>query len=243
MLHLGTGTGSVLWGPTSELARLRSEKSDRRSGPQGKRFGWRGNRYPGGSARRALPAIRRPVLSKTLPIGASLKHARLPPLERKLEAVVAGVEPDGLGLSIRYTTRIGARELVDHIELGPRGSLEAVHGVGRVLRLLRAGRIAPPADPYSLAADLECAVRLIERCRGARVTVRVRRRYERVLTLWTEGGVQRIERVLDYREEPTCLLVRRLSGSLLRIPRESVVRYSASSSEYFQVLSVDVLSP
>ena len=158
--------------------------------------------------------------------------------------MVAGAEPEAIGVRVRYTTRVGARELWDHLELGPRGSLEAVHGVGRLLRLLRAGRILAPADPYALDADPEQAARLVERCRGARVVLRVRRRLERALTLWTESGVQRIEHVLDFEEESGGLAIRRRGGqSVLRIPRDSMIRYAASAEESLEILSVEVPLP
>jgi len=168
-------------------------------------------------------------------------RARIAPLERKLEAEVAGAEPEDTGLRVRFVTRIGARELSDRLELGPRGSLDAVHGVGRLLRLLRAGRIVAPPDPYALDVDMERAAHLVERCRGARVILHVRRRLDRVLTLWTEQGVERIDRVLDFREEPSGLWVRRVGGrSALRIERDRMVRYASSSSESFDILSVEV---
>ncbi len=167
--------------------------------------------------------------------------SRTPPLERRLEATVSGAEPEASGLRVRYLTRRGARELSEFIELWPPGSLQAVNGVGRLLRLLRAGRIAAPSEPYTLGLDLDEAARWIERCRGACVVLRVRRRLQRELTLWTDTGVERIERVLDYSEDAEGLTVRRLGGrSMLRIPREGMIRFQASSSESLEVLSVEV---
>lgn len=173
-----------------------------------------------------------------------MKRVRTPPLERRLEAHVAGAEPEALGLRLLYVTRVGLRELSDYVELGPRGSLEAVHGVGRVLRLLRAGRISPPRDPYGLGEDLDAAAALLRRCQGARVVLRVRRRIDRVLTLWTESGVRQIDRVMDVREEPDGLVVHRMGRhSTVRITRDQVIRYAAASREFLEVLSVEVPTP
>jgi len=166
---------------------------------------------------------------------------RTPPLERRFEATVAGAHAERGGVWVSYLTRRGARELREFLELWPPGSLSVVHGVGRLLRLLRAARLAAPTDPYTLGLDLEEVVRWLERCRGALVVLHVRRRMQRELTVWTEQGVETIERVLDYAEDAETLVVRRLGGrSDLRIPRSGIVRYKASSSESFEVTSVEV---
>lgn len=144
------------------------------------------------------------------------------------------------GVEVRYQSRGAGRELRDHLRFGPRGSLAAVHGVGRFLRVMRAGRIRAPEDPYALAKDLEEAARLLNRCRGAELLLTVRTRWERALTLWTESGVQRIERVVDFHEDAGGLAIRRQGGaSLLRVPRASVIRYAASASESFEIVSVE----
>ena len=145
------------------------------------------------------------------------------------------------GVGVRYQSRAaGGRELRDHLRFGPRGTLAAVHGVGRFLRLMRAGRIRAPEDPYALAADLELAAQLLNRCRGAELVLMVRARWERALTLWTEHGVQRIERVVDFKEDAGGLAIRRQGGaSLMHVPRASMIRYAASTSESFEIVSVE----
>jgi len=155
---------------------------------------------------------------------------------------VAGVEILGTGLLLHYTPLRGqAREIEDFICLGPRGELSAVQGVGRLLRILRAGRVSPPADPYALDDEIEQAVELVERCRGARVQLRVARRMERTLTLWTESGVDRISRVIDYEEVGDLLTVRRHGAqTLLQIPRRQLIRYAPSTREYLEVVSLDL---
>jgi hypothetical protein len=145
------------------------------------------------------------------------------------------------GVGVRYQARAaGGRELRDHLRFGPRGTLAAVHGVGRFLRLMRAGRMRAPEDPYALAADLELAAQLLNRCRGAELVLMVRTRWERELTLWTEHGVQRIERVVDFHEDAAGLAIRRQGGaSLMHVPRASMIRYAASTSESFEIVSVE----
>ena len=154
---------------------------------------------------------------------------------------MSGAEVDGLDLLVRYAPVRGSPpELVDRIVLGPRGEVGTVEGVGRLLRLLRAGRVRAPDDPYSLHENPERAAELAARCLGARVQVEVKSRFDRVLSIWTESGVERIAGVLDFHEEADALTVRRKGGhSLLRIPRASLIRYEAASTEYLQVVSVD----
>jgi hypothetical protein len=71
----------------------------------------------------------------------------------------------------------------------------------------------------------------------------VERRYERSLVIWTESGVERIGSVLDFTEEADSLAVRRRGGqSVLRIPRDTMIRYEAASTEYLQVTAVESVS-
>jgi hypothetical protein len=162
-------------------------------------------------------------------------------LSRKLECVLSGVEVDGLDLAVRYAPVRGSPpEIVDRITLGPRGEVGVVEGVGRLLRLLRAGRVRAPADPYALYENPEHAEELVARCQGAKVRLEVKSRFDRVLSIWTESGVERIAGVLDFHEEVDVLAVRRKGGqTLLRIPRASLIRYEAASTEYLQVVSID----
>jgi hypothetical protein len=161
---------------------------------------------------------------------------------RKLEAVVVGAEPDGAGVVIRYATVRGTpTELEDRVSLGVRGDLASVHGVGRVLRVLRAGRVKGPSDPYALGDDPDSTASLLRQCRGALVTLHVARRFERMLTIWTEEGISRIDRVLDVTEDAAGLSVRRRGGdSALRIPRQSLIRFVVSTREHPEIISVEV---
>ncbi len=119
--------------------------------------------------------------------------------------------------------------------------MPAVYGVGRVVRILRAARVPVPADPYGYMADPERAAALLRRCNGAVVHLLVARRRERVLTLWTEEGIERIRGVLDFFEDGEGLSVRRRNGeSVLVFARKKLIRYEASSEESFEVVSVEV---
>jgi hypothetical protein len=158
-----------------------------------------------------------------------------------MAATLGGAEREGSGVRVHYVAERGARREIDeHLHFGPRGTLAAVAAVGRVLRILRAARLRSPADPYSLAEDPERAAELLGRCRGARLRLELRRRLERHLTIWTETGVERIVRVVDFHEAANGLTIRIVGSQSTRfVPRHGLIRYAARSEEYLQVIAVE----
>lgn len=154
---------------------------------------------------------------------------------------VAGAELEGAALVVRYAPVRGyPPQIDDRIVFGPERSVLVVHAVGRFLRLLRAARVRAPDDVYALCDTPNTALELAERCRGARVEIHVRKRFDRALTVWTESGVEKIGGILDCQEEGDALAVRRRGAqSLLRIPRESLIRYELATREYLEVVGVD----
>jgi hypothetical protein len=165
-------------------------------------------------------------------------------VQRKIVCVLSGADLEGETLVVRFSPVRGVPpEVVDRIAFGPDGDVATVAAVGRFLRILRAGRVRAPENPYGLHADLEQAEALLQRCRGAQMILHVERRYERSLVIWTESGVERIGSVLDFTEEADSLAVRRRGGqSVLRIPRDTMIRYEAASTEYLQVTAVESVS-
>jgi hypothetical protein len=160
---------------------------------------------------------------------------------RNLTCTVKSAEVDGARVRVRFKPLRGA-EVSDWIVFEPRGEPHVVSSVGRFIRILRAGRIRPPDDPYGLGARPEDAASLLQRCSGARVKLQLRQRTEQTLSVWTESGIDRFERVIDIQESGDALVVRRTGGrSALRIPRHSVVRYELVSQEKFDVVSIEPL--
>ena len=152
-----------------------------------------------------------------------------------------GAEAEGNLVVVRFAPRAGWPEIEDRIPLGPRGDPTAVHGVGRMLRILRTARVKLPPNPYRLDDDAERAAALVRRCRGTLVTLRVTRRVERELVVWTEAGVDRFRGVVDFEEDELGLWIRRRGGSLvLRIPRRTLIRFTSTARETAQVVGVDV---
>jgi hypothetical protein len=160
---------------------------------------------------------------------------------RSFEAVLVEVEHEGPDIVLRFEPLRGSRALVeDRIRLGPPGEMSTIQGVGRILRILRSARVRPPAEPYTFGERSSEAVDLLRRCIGARVVLHVTPRVERVLTVWTETGVDRISDVVDFGEDPDGLWVRRKGGqSVLRIPRRSLIRFSSTSHSRPQVVSLE----
>ncbi len=152
-----------------------------------------------------------------------------------------GAEAEGHSVVVRFAPSSGRPEIEDRIPLGPWGDPAAVHGVGRILRILRAGRVKLPAQPYHLEVDAERVAELLRRCRGITVTLRVIRRLERQLTVWTEAGVDHFRGVVDFEEDREGLWIRRRGGGdLLRIPRRSLIRFTSTSLQTSQVVGVDL---
>jgi hypothetical protein len=159
---------------------------------------------------------------------------------RRRACVVSGARAEGASLVVRFTPRAGGGEIEDRIPLVEDGTLRGVFGVGRLLRILRAGRVAP-GDPSALVGDPERAAELVRRCRGAPVTLVVVDRVERELTLWTDAGVERIRGVIDFEEDRDALWVsRRGAHARLRIPRRSLVRFRSSASTERLVIAVEI---
>lgn len=153
---------------------------------------------------------------------------------------MSGAHLDGAELVVAYSPVTGRPpELCDYIRFAPVGEMHVVDGVGRFLRLLRAGRVVAPPDPYGLARNLPLAAKLAARCRGARVILDARRRYRRAMCIWTESGLDEIEDVIDFSEESTELVIRKRGvHTPIRIPRSSLVRFEPSSREYLEIVGV-----
>ena len=145
-------------------------------------------------------------------------------------------------LVVRYAPQRGiATEIEDRIHLGRPGEVAAVYGVGRWLRILRAGRVHLAGDPYEICRDPERALALVRRCIGASVQLVLARRLERSITLWTDGGVEHIGSVLDFIEGADGLLIRRRGGGpLMHVARESLIRFESTLLERLEVIYVDL---
>ncbi len=156
--------------------------------------------------------------------------------------MVTAADADLATLVVRYAPqRGGPPEIEDRLYIGRPGEVAAVFGVGRWLRILRAGRVHVPGDPYELCRDTDRALELLRRCVGANVDLLLARRLERSITLWTDTGVERIGAVMDFVEGTDGLLIRRREGgALMYVARESLIRFESALLERLEVISVDL---
>ena len=156
--------------------------------------------------------------------------------------MVTAADAELATLVVRYTPLRGSpAEIEDRIYIGRPGEVAAVYGVGRWLRLLRAGRVHVSGDPYELCRDTDRALELLRRCIGANVELLLSRRLERSLTLWTDSGVERIGAVMDFVEGADALIIRRRGGGpLMYMARESLIRFESALVERLEVVSVEL---
>jgi hypothetical protein len=132
----------------------------------------------------------------------------------------------------------------DWAELGPALTVPAVQGLGKVLRLLRAARIAAPRDPLGLVGREEAAAELLRRCLGTEVRLELRPRSRVRFLAWTERGVETVHDVEDVIEEPDAYLVRRSRGRFpLRFERAAVIRQRTESERWHEILDIQRAEP
>jgi len=140
---------------------------------------------------------------------------------------------------------LGVRSLEDFADLGafPAGSELSVAvalGVGRVLRILRAARIAGPADPLHLVGREERAAELLQRAVGRPLCLTLRRRSRLRFLAWGEDGLHVADDLLDVREAPDAYLAYPAHGGApLRFAREDVARVSREVAPWFEVVEVE----
>ena len=132
---------------------------------------------------------------------------------------VAPVDEDGLlGVELGFrvaSPRFGADRIDDFALLGPDLTVATIEGIGKVLRILRAARIAVPRDPHALAGHVEDAQGLLERALGRDFALQVRPRSRVLFTAWTETGVETVDDVSDVVENDQGYLVTRRGGRSL----------------------------
>ena len=119
-------------------------------------------------------------------------------------------------------------------------SVESALGLAKVLRLLRAARIAAPSEVDALKHDPGRAAALLERALGAQVRLEVRPRSRVRFTFWTESEVDSVSDVAEVLEDESAYLVLRLGGRFpVRLLREKVVRQRTESETWHEVVSIE----
>jgi hypothetical protein len=166
-------------------------------------------------------------------IEATFSHA-LPLVGAERQGVLLVFEP----ISARTATTLEVSQIDDFADLGPELTVPAVRGIGKVLRTLRAGRIAAP-DPHALLGRARHVVSLLARAKHARVALRVRPRVATRFVAWTESGVQSVEDVVDVCEYPDAWIVAPRRGNAVRIERAGVARQLTETHPWWQVVAIE----
>jgi hypothetical protein len=115
-----------------------------------------------------------------------------------------------------------------------------VSGLGKVLRILRAARIATVPDQRRGLVAVDAVVEQLERAVGTPLVLEIRPRSRIRFLAWTEESVEVIENVLEVVETPDTYFVSRRRGRYpVRVPREKVIRQLTETHRWFEILSIE----
>jgi len=140
-------------------------------------------------------------------------------------------------------SRLVVERIEDRVALAPADSVAAALGLARVLRLLRAARIAAPPEPACLLGDAARAAALLRRALGVELALELQPRSTVRFTVWTDRGVESVADVADVIEDEHAWLIHRRGGrpSVL-FPRDRVVRRQTDCETWFEVTAVERLA-
>jgi hypothetical protein len=134
--------------------------------------------------------------------------------------------------------RLDVEIVHDFASLGPPRSLAATVGLGKVLRILRAARIAAPVERGRLVQEEEAA-RQLERAVGQRLLLDLAPRSRLRFVAWTDAGMETVDDVSDVLEGEDAILVYRRTHRLpVRVPRVHLVRRTTECVRWYQVLDI-----
>lgn len=149
----------------------------------------------------------------------------------------------GVGVQLRFrplSGSLGVDSVDDYADLGPALTPSAVRGLGKVLRILRAARIATPAEPLDLIGHETAAAHLLARAVGTALRLELRPRVRRRVRIWTDRGVETLDDVLEVRElEDAYLVHRRHARFPVRFDRASVIRHHTETEHWHEVLEIE----
>lgn len=136
--------------------------------------------------------------------------------------------------------RLDVDRIEDPAELGPSLTIPAVRGLGKVLRILRAARVAAPRDPLALVGDPARIATLLARAEGTRLVLSVQRRTRLSFSAWTETGVETVTDVADVIEgENEYLVLRRGERLPVRFSRARVSRGRTERECWYEVVGIE----
>ena len=137
-------------------------------------------------------------------------------------------------------SRFVGDRIEDFADLGPGLTTCAVNGLGKVLRLLRAGRVAAPRDPRALIDSAALAAELLARARGTLLRLELAPRFRLRFLAWTERGIEVVDDVAEVREHADAWVVLRHRGRFpIRFPRAQIARTSTERLSWHEILEIE----
>lgn len=164
-------------------------------------------------------------------------------IRARFSNVTARRDEGGVGVRLLFrplSGSLGVDGVDDYADLGPTLTPSAVRGLGKVLRILRAARIATPPEPLDLVGRETAAARLLARAVGTALRLELRPRVRRRVRVWTDRGVETLDDVLEVRELEDAYLVHRRNARFpVRFERASVIRHSTETEHWHEVLEIE----
>lgn len=162
----------------------------------------------------------------------------------ELSRALAVRDAEGCGVALEFLpTSRNARpvERVDAFaDLGPGLTLASAHGIGTLLRVFRAARLAVPRPPERWLDHPERAAEPLQGALGRAFALAVVPRTRIRFTAWTEDGTLEIGHVALVEQDPSAFLVRRIGHRPpVRVPRETVVRHETRNERWLQITDIE----
>jgi len=169
------------------------------------------------------------------------------PVLRRAQATFSRVSPatrgDLIGVELRFhplRNHLGVEYFADFAAIGPELCIPAVTGIGKILRILRAGRIAAPREEVDLLGQGELVRELLERAVGTQVALGLRPRSRIRFEAWTEEGRLVFEDIQEVVELPHEYLVIHKRGRFpTRLDRETVLRQQSDCERWFEIVEIE----
>ena len=182
-------------------------------------------------------------IEEVRPAGYSFVVPRQYRIRARFSNATARRADSGVGVQLRLrplSGSLGVDSVDDYADQGAALTLSAVRGLGKVLRILRAARIATPTEPLDLVGRETAAAHLLARAVGTALRLELRPRVRRRVRVWTDQGVETLDDVLEVRElEDAYLVHHRHARFPVRFDRASVIRHHRSTEHWHEILDIE----
>jgi hypothetical protein len=169
------------------------------------------------------------------------------PASRRVRARLYDVEAiareDARGVWLRFRperSRIITEPIEHFADLGPEWCIPAVGGLGSVMRVLKAARLAMPADNDAFIGEPERVAELLKRALDVCVWLDLKPRSHVSFTVWTDDGVETIDNVRHVVETDNAYEVVRTPGHLPKLfMRDDIVRQQTDCARWYEVTDIE----